>query len=255
VQLLSNEYSTSFCWLLSPPFLRDVPLECTEFLSGSCLAEQRGCFLNNVTKPFSSCTVTLASHLDYSFVEQARLYNPSMSIRTLTMVRHPVKRYVSGMAYLLKCVEYSAASSFFLGRRDDVARSMRANSTDNLTAILLSYSNYVMTQSKFFAGVSSTHCGTRPSLDSEHYEVAMSNARKFSFIGVLERAPESMRLLQRVLNLRHTPVLPRVHACHNKDLSSVSTTVLNTLATMYPAEMAFYESLVNLFEQSLLSLS
>jgi len=238
--LLGKEFGPSLCRLYSPPIMPDASTKCIEYLSGRCLIDQQGCFFNNFTKPLCQCRMIIGMHLDYTFVHQAKVYYPSTAIRALAMVRHPIKRLASEMAFLQKCVEFPSLLTY--------------SNKWNLTTLLQLHSSSVVLQSSFFAGDSPFTCGTRHSFESAHYDKALSNARNFAFIGVLERLSDSMRLLSHVLGWQHERVLPRTHACHNEDLNSVPSAVFDTIAGKYPLEIKFYENLVNLFEQQLLKL-
>ena len=48
---------------------------------------------------------------------------------------------------------------------------------------------------------------------AERYAIALRNSQRFEYIGVLEEAAASMRLLQHVLRLHVTPVLPHSNGC------------------------------------------
>lgn len=75
---------------------------------------------------------------------------------------------------------------------------------------------------RWFAGdVGNYHCGKGvglasqppPITSAERYVAALTNARRFDLVAVLEEAALSMKLLQHVMGLPFTPTLPHTNGC------------------------------------------
>ena len=242
LSLLFSRSNGKMCFLYSPPILSHRAEHCASFLSGKCANSSNGCFSNQIRSKFEDCTLVFAQHIDFSFVDVARLYHPLIHVHTLTMVRHPVHRYVSDVHYLMNCVLFKSIRS-------------KINAEGNFSSVLFRRHIGVLLQSAYFFGGSDASCNeAKASLaysawyqnSQAYYRVARRNAGTFAFVGVVEKMPESMLLLSRLMGWRDVPLLPHENTCPKQDAPAE---MAKLFAFMYPSEILFYEDLVSTFDQ------
>lgn len=148
--------------------------------------------------PFRLCKLLWAQHLDFSLIAQIKSQHPSLIIRPVMFVRHPVDLFFSEYLYKRHCLWRQQ------GKSEPDLSSNRTLSQH--IAQLRNSRERRMQLTWFLAGAS--WCSCAPSLHvhrarptRELQTLARRNAANYLLIGTVERLDASMQLLSRLLGV------------------------------------------------------
>lgn len=185
---------------------------------GAQLAAHAGNASLASTVPFRHCASLWAQHVDFSAVELVRSAHPHLAVRPVMLVRHPVSLFFSEFLYKRHCLWRQQ------GRRAPDAASALGLS-EHITRLRESPDRRLLL-THFLAGSSWCSCSpdrnVRRALPAKTLRArALANAATYWFIGTVERAAPSMRLLGRLLGLEgvHGSLHTRSHAGFAASLS------------------------------------
>ena len=168
--------------------------------------------------PFRHCASLWAQHVDFSVVELVRSAHPHLAVRPVMLVRHPVSLFFSEFLYKRHCLWRQQGL-----RAPDAASALSLS--EHITRLRKSPDRRLLL-THFLAGSSWCSCSpdrnVRRALPAATLRArALANAATYWFIGTVERAAPSMRLLGRLLGLEgaHSSLHTRSHAGFAASLS------------------------------------
>jgi hypothetical protein len=145
-------------------------------------------------------------HFDFSLVELVRAEQPTLPVRPVMLVRHPVDLFFSEYLYKKHCLWRQQGRS---APGSDAPRSLPHH-----IARLRASRERRAPLATFLAGSSWCSCATdreaRRAMPSANLRArALANAATYMLVGTLERVGPSMELLGSLLGLNGSALLPR----------------------------------------------